>query len=130
MSSWTFSVLGEPIPKGSTRAFVKNGRAVTTAANPRTKSWERDIRAVLQSWPHGLIEGPVYVGLSFTIARPASVSEKKRPEPTVKPDLDKLTRNALDAMSGVIFLDDAQVTVIDAQKNYGPKPGLSGVISW
>ena len=39
----TFDVLGTPVPQGSTRAFVRAGRAVTTSDNVKTKPWRQDI---------------------------------------------------------------------------------------
>jgi Holliday junction resolvase RusA-like endonuclease len=38
----------------------------------------------------------------------------------VKPDIDKTCRSVLDAMTGVIFVDDAQVVRILMDKVYGP----------
>jgi Holliday junction resolvase RusA-like endonuclease len=48
----------------------------------------------------------------------------KRLHPTVAPDLDKLIRAALDAMTAVAYLDDGQVTEINAMKVYGGAPFL------
>jgi Holliday junction resolvase RusA-like endonuclease len=128
--NYSFEVLGTPEPKGSTKAFVVRGRPVITSANPKAKGWAATISEVLQAWPHGLVEGEVYLVLTFTLSRPPSVSVKKRPSHTVKPDLDKLVRCAIDAMTGIVFRDDAQVTAIEAQKWYGDTPGLEGVITW
>jgi Holliday junction resolvase RusA-like endonuclease len=37
-----------------------------------------------------------------------------------RPDLDKLVRAVLDALTGVCYLDDSQVTRIEAEKNFDP----------
>jgi len=58
----------------------------------------------------------VVVRLDFVLDKPRTV--KKRPHPTVKPDLDKLIRLVLDALTGVAFQDDAQVCRVEAQKRY------------
>ena len=50
--------------------------------------------------------------------RPKTVKVRKRPLPIVKPDLDKLVRSVLDALSGVVFADDAQVTGLLTVKRY------------
>jgi Holliday junction resolvase RusA-like endonuclease len=42
----------------------------------------------------------------------------------VAPDLDKLVRAVLDALTAVAYRDDGQVTRITATKEYGT-PGLS-----
>jgi len=131
VSSWSFSVKGEPQPKGSTRSFrLPNGRIATTSDNPAVKTWEDTIRFVLQDWPHGVLAGPIALDMTFTIARPPSVSAKRRPQPTVKPDLSKLYRAAEDAMTGIVFVDDAQVTDAHVRKVYGETPGLACEVRW
>ena len=130
MSSWSFSVKGAPQPKGSARAFVRNGRAIVTSDNPAVKTWEDTIRFVLQDWPHGVLAGPIALDMTFTFVRPPSVSAKRRPQPTVKPDLSKLYRAAEDAMTGIVFVDDAQVTDAHVVKVYGPTPGLMCEVRW
>ena len=57
----------------------------------------------------------------FTMLRPKTVT---RPEPSVAPDLDKLIRGVLDALTAVVYRDDSQVTRITAQKVYGERPGV------
>jgi Holliday junction resolvase RusA-like endonuclease len=61
------------------------------------------------------------VTLLFIMPRPKTV---KRAEPSVAPDLDKLVRAALDALTSVAYEDDGQVTEIHAIKIYGGVPGL------
>ncbi len=118
------TVFGEPIPKGSTRAFVVNGVAVTTNANPKTKDWERLIKGELQvARPGDIITGPVDVTLQFYMTRGKSV---KRPYPITKPDIDKLCRAAIDAMTGIVFKDDSQVIGLQAIKRYADGQGDFG----
>ena len=122
-----FMVYSDPVPKGSTKAFVVNGRACTTNANPKTKAWETLVATVAQEHrPESLLDGPVGVSLEFELTKPKSV---KREYPSVKPDVDKLTRAVLDGLTGVIFKDDAQVVVLGAQKRYGESPGVK-VFVW
>jgi crossover junction endodeoxyribonuclease RusA len=113
-----FFVDGIPIPKGSTRSFVVAGRAVTTAANKKTKPWEIAIRSAAQANFYCPSAAPVEVEVEFILPRPKSVSSETRPLPTVKPDLDKLLRCVLDALTGVAYVDDAQVTRVAARKAY------------
>lgn len=130
MSVWpmvTFTVYGEAQPKGSSRAFVPKGwnRAVVTSANPNLKAWEASVREALQrvmaetdrAELDALFDGPVVVVLDFHLRRPASLP-KRVVAHAKKPDLDKLTRGAIDALNGVIFRDDAVVTEIRARKVY------------
>ena len=122
-NTYSFIVYGEAIPKGSTRAFVVNGKAVTTNANIRTKDWQTLISmAAQQKKPDKPIEGAVDILLNFYLPRPKCFSYKKRPLPIVKPDLDKLIRCVLDSLTGIYFLDDAQVCKVEALKRYGDTP--------
>lgn len=52
---------------------------------------------------------------TFWLERPASVT---RTYPTVPPDLDKLVRAIGDALSGIVYRDDKQLTTISAIKRY------------
>lgn len=70
-----------------------------------------------------MIEGPAAVSLEFSVPKPKSAPKKRDVLPHKRPDLDKLVRAALDAMSGVAFRDDAQIVDITATKRYGT-PGV------
>lgn len=119
----SFAVHADPEPQGSARAFVVGGgRAVVTSDNPHLKRYRRAIAlaatlALPASWAP--LAGPVVVYVKFTIKRPASVSAKKRPTPMVRPDLDKLLRAALDGLTGIAYVDDAQVVALTTLKVYG-----------
>jgi Holliday junction resolvase RusA-like endonuclease len=67
------------------------------------------------------VADPIQMTLVFIMPRPKTV---KREFPSVAPDLDKLIRAALDALTGVAYLDDGQVVEIHAHKVYGSSPGL------
>lgn len=138
MQPLRFIVLGVPAPKGSARAFfVKNlGRAVVTAANAKTRPWEQAIRAEAERARDGApaATGPVSVRAVFRMPRPkghfAASGALRSSAPAAhakKPDADKLVRTLLDALTGVLFVDDGQVTRIDAEKRFvrfGESPGV------
>ena len=119
-----FTVYGEAKPKGSTRAFVVNNKAITTTANPTAKEWQQLVAVSAQQYrpAGGPYEGAVAVLVRFFFLRPKSVSEKKRPHHIVKPDLDKLVRNIGDALKGVIYAEDARIVSIAATKAYDSVP--------
>jgi crossover junction endodeoxyribonuclease RusA len=122
-----FTVYGKPEPKGSTKAFKhpSTGSIIVTADAKGLKLWAYSVRQAAQQHAGALLEGPVRLELGFFLTRPRSVSVKRRPYPTAKPDLDKLTRAVKDALTGVLWQDDAQVVLLIAQKVYTPGP--SGV---
>ena len=62
----------------------------------------------------------VMVEMTFVLAQPKTV---KRLYPHVRPDVDKLVRAVLDALTGRAYVDDAQVVWVHAEKIYGSHPG-------
>lgn len=126
----SFTVYGTPQPKGSTRSFVVEDKTthrqkvITTSDNRNLKSWHQLINIAAQEHrpPGGLLPGPVEIALTFYLLRPKSVSERKRPLPVTKPDLDKLTRAVLDALKGKFYADDSQVCGLNVRKYYGDPP--------
>lgn len=117
----TFTCYGVPVPQGSTRAFVVNGRAVTTSANANLRPWRDSLAAAaryaMQEAQREPFVGPVYVGAIFVLPRPKS-RPKKDYWPDRRPDLDKLARGLLDGLTGPVFADDAQVCRMDVGKRY------------
>ena len=128
------TVEGSPVPQGSFR-HVGNGRIIS--ANPKLNSWRQTIADQASSQtPVRLIEGSCRVELVFTLPRPKSVPIKRRTRPTTKPDLDKLVRATLDAISleryVQILTDDSIVTDLHAAKRYADHTpaGVRIFISW
>jgi len=127
-------VEGNPVPQGSFR-HVGNGRIIS--ANPKLNAWRDTIaQQIAQQTHHRLIEAPIRLQLVFTLPRPKSVSKALRATPTTKPDLDKLTRAVMDAISleryCQVIKDDSLVTDLHAAKRYADhtKPGVSIMITW
>jgi len=124
----SFTVEGIPIPQGSLRAFVLKlcrtcgggNRAVLTSDNPRLKQWRKTVRAeALRAIGFEHPAGkhiPLRIEALFYLPRAKS---NKMIDAVKKPDLDKLTRAALDSMTGVLFDDDSQIVEIHAFKSYG-----------
>ena len=113
-----FRVNGLPVPQGSMK--VINGRVLHSQGSAlavwrSTIAWEATLAGCKPE------EGAMKVMLIFIMPKPKTV---KRPEPSVAPDLDKLTRAALDALTSVAYVDDGQVTEIHAVKIYGNTPGV------
>lgn len=124
----TIIVRGEPKPKGSTRAFVKGGRAITVGASRSTRAWEFSVRTAVQSqWDGPMLEGPISLVVEFCLPRPKS-APKSRLFPTVRPDLDKCARAVLDALTGVCYRDDSQIVWLHLAKKYADWSGAAIVI--
>jgi Holliday junction resolvase RusA-like endonuclease len=129
----TLDILGAPAPKGSARAMNIGGRArliaSSSGANARKQSaWVNAIKRAATCTP---IAGPVWVSLTFRLARPKGHYGKRgllnsAPlHPTVHPDIDKLARCTLDALTGIAFDDDARIVELIVSKTYAV-PGREG----
>ena len=116
----SFTVSGAAKPKGSMRAFVPKGwtRPVLTSSSTSVKAWEQTIRAVAQGYAESYTTGAVRVRLCFALPRPQRLSRQASRLHTKRPDVDKLARAALDALTGVLWKDDSQVCSLIALKAY------------
>ena len=127
-----FSVSGKPEPKGSTRIVPLRGRQgarpIITSDNPMLKSWQYAVRISARALGAQLFTGPVDVWLVFRLARPKSLPLRFA-HPVRKPDVDKLTRAVLDAITGVLLRDDAQVVELHARKVFDATPGVDVAVA-
>lgn len=119
-----FHVPGDPIPQGSKKAFARGSRVVLVEANTRLKSWRAAVTLAARAAGRGrVLQGPIQVVLEFTMTRPRT---SRREWPTVKPDLDKLTRAILDGVTDAgLWKDDSEVCEILAIKRYGSQAGAT-----
>lgn len=135
-----FFVGGVARPQGSKRAFVRPGTTQATlveAAGVPLKEWRKLIRyaATLEGRQ---ILGPVFVSLAFRFPRAkghfgtgknADVLKASAPsDHTKKPDLDKLTRAVLDAITHVVIQDDSAVVQLSATKHYSTQHNQPGCL--
>ena len=133
-------VPGTPAPQGSAKAFVvktKAGktRAVVTHDNENTIPW-RSLVSVFISEAVGSMsivypKEPVKLDLSFVMPRRKAEPKRVTPPHTRKPDSDKLARAVCDAITGLIYTDDAQIVDLHAAKRtaeIGEQPGVH--IEW
>lgn len=124
MKQLTFIAYGTPQPQGSTKAFVRGGRAFITSANSKMKPYRHTLTQVATDTMGGidlpLCPRPeaVEVSIIWTLAKPKS-TPKRITRPTKKPDTDKLLRAVLDSLTGVAYEDDSQVVRAVAEKQYG-----------
>lgn len=126
-----FRVVGAPAPQGSHRAFVRGGRAIVTDDSASTRPWRSDVRAAaLEAMGDAPPpDGPVSVDVTFLFARPrahlradGTVRPSAPAAKVTRPDLDKLLRSTMDALTGIAWRDDAQVVSIAAAKAFVNRP--------
>lgn len=116
-------VVGVPATAGS---FVprkrKNGSLyLLRSGSQKHREWrqaaEATIRQAVRLWQWEVSSDDEYsVSLSFLLPKPKSVTRK---QPNVKPDIDKLCRSTLDALTvGHAIDDDARIIQLTASKTY------------
>lgn len=129
-----FVVPGTPVPQGGMRAYVQKGKAFVTNTSPgplaryRSDIWD----AWSKSANPDAMGGPIYIDVVFTFKRPDKhylpantkrpVRELREDAPqymTQSPDIDKLLRAVLDALTGRAYADDREVAHILAIKVWG-----------
>lgn len=127
----TFTVYGAAQAKGSMRAFTPRGmnHPVITDSNRSVKGWQNMIAAgamhALDALPpedRHLIAGGVRCEVTYYLPRPKALDAPRyrgvEVLHTKRPDVDKLTRAVLDALSHRLWNDDAQVVELIAVKRY------------
>jgi Holliday junction resolvase RusA-like endonuclease len=122
----TYVVYGEPQGKQRPR-FVRRGNHVSAYTPEKTKTYEDEIRfmarAAMGASPP--LETPVTVAIYIRMEIPKSFSKQKRKDalagiikPMKKPDGDNILKCFLDAMNGIVYVDDKQVVNIHLKKVY------------
>jgi len=114
---YRFQVRGLPQPKGSARAFLVHGKPVITSTTRNLKQWEQLVRFQLQDFDGPPLEGPVCISLTFYLPRPKS-APRRVVHPATRPDLSKLVRSVEDALTGIVYRDDAQIMSLTAIKAF------------
>jgi len=131
MTEIFFTVYGSPVAQPRTKAraiTTKTGRTFAHVYEPggKARQWKSDIKheAVLHKPPTPIL-GPVMVRFEFFLIRPQGRYRKKDPPGAIstisKPDVDNLFKAVADSLSGIIFKDDAQISMATITKLYHEK---------
>ncbi len=123
VSTLVIQVSGVPAPQGS-KSFkgLRAGKPVLVESCTAVAPWRAAVvlatTLAMRTSGGRMIVGPSKVVIEFYLARPAS-APKHRTVPDRRPDLDKLLRSTLDALTtaGAIE-DDARIVEIIARKHY------------
>lgn len=112
-------VIGTPAPQGSKKHV---GRGILVEMSKLVTPWRQDVAAAATaemlkvSWV--CLDGPCVVRIDFYLRRPVS-APKRRVWPDRQPDVDKLARSSLDALSTAgVFADDARVVDLHVVKHF------------
>ena len=141
-ASFTFRVLGTPVPQGSVKAF---GSRVVANNEHALGSWRSDVASAAQrakpaDWD---INAAVSLRCEFVFPRPlshygtgknATKLKPSAPRYHVKtPDVDKLVRGVADsiddAVARVLLNNDSQIVSVYAAKRYSTDDFLGAIIT-
>lgn len=119
-------VPGSPAPQGSKRHV---GRGILVESSKAVGPWRERIALAAHNAMMGraLFDGAVAVELNFVMPRPKSAPKTRTPKAIKRPDLDKLARACLDAITGVVVGDDSLVTRLCAYKRLAEIGETAGV---
>lgn len=122
---------GEPVP------FARSGGNGTVRFTPPKQRNQMAVARIcaqdaMKKAEHPPLEGPVSVSVRAVFPVPASWSKAKRDRAfwkTSKPDLDNLIKLIKDSFNSIVWVDDAQVCEVRAQKVYGLPAGVTVWVS-
>jgi crossover junction endodeoxyribonuclease RusA len=122
--SVSFVVEGLPAPQGSKICRCRGTKPNMWNDNEKTlRPWRAKVAEAAEqhrvSW---IRQSPLCVRLVFQLPAPKHATNGDW-APT-RPDIDKLARAVLDALTGSVLIDDAQVVDLRIRKRYG-QPGVA-----
>lgn len=129
-----FTIPGDPVPQGRPRA-ARNGRRIVMYDPKDSREYKQYVSLIArQHAPKTLLEGPLSVRMKIYRQIPKSTTKKDRAlifegkkRPITKPDTDNYTKSVLDALNGIIYKDDSQVTDLYASKYYSDDPRVISI---
>jgi Holliday junction resolvase RusA-like endonuclease len=131
----TFTIDGDPVPKGRPR-FARRGQFVQTYTDAKTIDYETHValkarQAIGASEP---FKGALTVFLYLRYAVPPSYSKKRKEaclrgvEYPKKIDIDNVYKSITDAMNGIVYVDDSQITEAHITKVYAEIAGANVMV--
>src|SRR5574343_1602814 len=119
------------IPSGQQRPrFYRRGNFVGTYDAKESKGYKLDIKYQVMDAHPIKMQGPLTMTVDFMMPRPkAHYNAKglKKDAPHYhekKPDIDNLIKALLDSVSGILFDNDSQISVLLATKKYSEVAGI------
>lgn len=114
-------VVGTPVAQGRPR-FTTRGGFPRAYDPPKSREWKQHAAALyrlamtaqnVDQFPEGR---PVEVELLAVFPRPKAERNRPMGRKVTKPDVENIAKAAMDAATGIVYADDAQVTDLIARK--------------
>ena len=146
MEPLTVTIPGKPMGKQRHRTFTR-GKFASSYTPTKTVNYETLVKLLfIERYPNRMngrpdfvpIDGAVAVGVRAYYQIPKSTSKKRRAMmlageilPTVKPDMDNVIKIISDALNGIAYTDDKNITDYDPspRKRYSDTPRVEITIS-
>jgi Holliday junction resolvase RusA-like endonuclease len=136
-------IVGDPAPGGSKKTLpIVGRRGVTVVDDARgNTAWRNKVRQTardhMRSSGRRILHGPLVVDMEFRLRRPNKhfiANNRSRPlrldaptDHTQVPDRTKLSRSTEDALTGVVWVDDAQIIGGEPSKRWCGPDEMPGV---
>lgn len=131
----TFMVHGDPAAQGSKRIVrLRSGRSVMLEQSTKLRPWRAAVAEAAQEARCGIREGDVSIRAVVFFVRPVSHFNAKgvlKLSSPIRPgyiDVDKAARAILDALAGIAYHNDRQVSVLTVERMWAPDGMGSGAV--
>lgn len=119
-----------PVPQGRPR-FTVMGKHVKAYDPAKSKKYKMQLkktawRIMIHNIWQRIDNAPISMNLIFVLPRPKR--PKNKDYHITKPDLDNLVKAVKDALNGIAYADDSQITELKATKRYCQDVEPPGVI--
>lgn len=130
----TFTVEGKPKAKGRPR-FTRTGHAYTDS---QTRDYEELVGTIARCAMRGNdpLTGPLHVSVTVTLKAPTAYRKAERElaqtqklPATTGSDVDNYAKAILDAINGITYADDRQISRLIVSKEYGELPRVEVTIA-
>lgn len=118
-----FFIHAVPVAQPRQRVGVVAGHARTYLPSEHPVNAFKAACAMAASavFPNGPMLGPIHLSAVFVMPRPKSATKKKGANPRYwsakKPDIDNLMKSLQDALTGIVYVDDAQIAIATVHKS-------------
>ncbi len=129
-----FEIPGKP--KGKARPKF-NGRRNVTYTPKETREYENFVRYCYnRQCGKQKLDGEIIAEVTayFPVPKSATKAEREKmltgkKRPTVKPDIDNITKTILDALNKYAYKDDSAVVKIISEKKYSAEPKVTVILT-